>query len=118
MGNCACEKKLALRQWKFACVRGAVVACAQLTFYSAIGFIELATISALGHISDLFIVLLSILLFRERVGKWRCNVLFVGFMGAILIVQPGSDTFSPRVLFPIFAAFCCTLYLVTMHQFQ
>ena len=43
---------------------------------------------------------------------------FFGFMGAILIVQPGSDAFSPSTLFPIFAAFCYALYIVTMRLFD
>lgn len=42
---------------------------AQLTFYSAIRFREMAIIAALSHISGLFIPLLSIFFFRERVGK-------------------------------------------------
>ena len=44
---------------------------AQLTFYSAIGFREMAIIAALSNISGLFILLLSIFFFRERVGKQR-----------------------------------------------
>lgn len=118
MGIAPAKKTLALRQWKLAFVWGAVVAGAQLTFYSAIGFMELATIAALGHISLLFKVLLSILLIRERVGKWRWSALFIGLMGAILIVQPTSDAFSPSALFPSFAAFCYALYLVTMRLFD
>ena len=61
------KKTLALRQWKPAFVRGAIFAGAQLTFWCAIGFMKIATIAALGHTSGLFIVLLSIFLFRERV---------------------------------------------------
>ena len=71
------KKTLALRQWKLTLVRGAIVAGARLTFYSAIRFMELATIAVLGHTNGLFTVLLSILLFRERVGKWRWNALFL-----------------------------------------
>lgn len=112
------KKTLALRQWKLAFVRGGIVAGAQLTFYSAIGFMELATIPALGHTSGLFIVLLSISLFREPVGRWRWGAVLVGFIGAILIVQPGSDAFSLRALLPIFAAFFYTLYLITMPLFD
>ncbi len=43
---------------------------------------------------------------------------FFGFMGAVLILQPESDSFSPSALFPIFAAFCYALYLVTMRLFD
>lgn len=65
------KKTLGLRQWKLAFVRGGIVVGAQLTFYSAIGFMELAAIAALGHTSGLFTVLSSIFLFREHVGRWR-----------------------------------------------
>ena len=112
------KKSLALRQWKLAFVRGAIVAVAQLTFYSSVGFLELATISALGHTSGLFMVLLSIFLFKERVGKWRWGALIIGFWGAILIIQPGSETFSISALLPLVAAFSYALYLVSMRYFD
>ena len=35
-----------------------------------------------------------------------------------MILQPGSDAFSLSALFPIFAAFCYALYLVTMRLFD
>lgn len=43
---------------------------------------------------------------------------FFGFMGAILILQPEGDAFSKSALFPIFAAFCYALYLVTTRLFE
>ena len=100
------KKTLALRQWRLTFVRRAVIARAQLTFYNAIGFMELAAIAALGQTSALLIVLVPILFFRECVGKCRWRALFVGFMDAILIVQRGIDSFNASAPFPIFAAFC------------
>ena len=39
---------------------------------------EIVTIAAVGHTSGLFIVLFSIFLLRERVGKWLWSALLLG----------------------------------------
>ena len=49
-----------IERWKLAVARGFVVAVAQLCFYTALSKLELATVSALGQVSALFIVLLAI----------------------------------------------------------
>ena len=48
-----------LVQWKLALSRGLVVAIAQLMFYTALGQLELATVSALGQTNALFVVFAS-----------------------------------------------------------
>ena len=57
-----------LVQWKLALSRGFVVAIAQLMFYTALGQLELAAVSALAQTNALFVVLLAILMFREQIG--------------------------------------------------
>ena len=93
-----------LVQWKLALSRGLVVAIAQLMFYTALGQLELAAVSALGQTNALFVVLLAILMFREKVGFWRWGAVILGFIGAIWIVRPGTDVFSWIALLPIGAA--------------
>ena len=90
-----------LDQWKLALSRGFVVAIAQLMFYTALGQLELATVSALGQTNALFVVLLAILMFREKVGLWRWGAVIIGFIGAIWIVRPGTDVFSWIALLPL-----------------
>ena len=113
-------KRSALRlpQWRLALLRGCFIAVAQLSFYGALGVMELATVSALAQTNGLFVVLLSIAVLGEKVGKWRWGALMLGFAGAMLILKPGSDAFSVQALLPIVAALFYGLSMVTIQLFD
>ena len=107
-----------IKQWKLAFLRGLFVAIAQLMFYVAIANLELATVSALGQTTSIFAVLIAIIIYREKVGVWRWGSIILGFIGAILIVRPGSDVFSWTALMPIGAAFFYASSMVTLRSFD
>ena len=109
---------LVIKQWKLALLRGFSVAVAQLCYYSSIGFLELATVATLGQTNAFFVVLLSVVLLREKVGIWRWSALFIGFLGAMLILKPGADTFSVYALLPIGAAFFYGFSIATLPKFD
>ncbi len=93
-----------IRRWKLALFRGVTVAFAQLSFYTALNVLELATISALAQTNSLFVVLLSVFLLGERVGLWRIFALVLGFAGAVWVMRPGTDAFTVAALLPVVAA--------------
>lgn len=109
---------LRIEKWQLAIGRGLAVAMAQLFFYSAIARLELATVATLGQTNALFVVILSVVILRERVGPWRVGALVIGFVGVIMILQPGSDAFTTAALFPVGAAFCYALSMVTVRLFS
>ena len=107
-----------IAQWRLAIGRGLLIAVAQLMFYSALMRLELATVSALGQTAAIFVVLLAITLYSEKIGIWRwCAVIF-GFLGAVIIIQPGSDVFTWQALLPVGAAFCYAASSVTLRSFD
>jgi drug/metabolite transporter (DMT)-like permease len=110
--------RLRLRQWRLAVFRGLVVAVAQLLWYWGLGHLELATVATLGQSNALFTVLVGIVVLRERVGIWRWSAVFLGFAGVLMILQPGSDAFSAAALFPIGAAACYAISMVTVRLFD
>ena len=103
--------------WPLAIGRGLAVALAQLFFYSALARLELATVATLGQTNALFVVLLSVVLLRERVGPWRVGALVIGFVGVVWILRPGSEAFSLAALLPVAAAFCYAVAMVTVRFF-
>ena len=105
-------------QWKLAFSRGLFVAVAQLLFYTALANLELATVSALGQTNAIFVVLLVIVFYGEKVGKWRWLAVIIGFIGAIWIVRPGTDVFTWTSVFPMGAAFCYAASMVTLRSFD
>ena len=107
-----------LVQWKLALARGFFVAVAQLLFYTALGQLELATVSALAQTNAVFVVLLAVFMFREKVGFWRWGAVITGLIGAIWIVRPGTDVFTWVALLPIGAAFCYAFCVVSLRSFD
>ena len=60
-----------------------------ILFFYAISVISLAKSLALAFISPIMVTLLSPLLLKEKVGIHRWFAVVIGFVGAIIIIQPG-----------------------------
>jgi len=111
-------KDYKIKKWKLAFGRGLLVALAQLLFYTALADLELATVSALGQTNAIFIVLIAVIFYREKVGAWRWSAVIIGFGGAVWIMQPGSNMFTWTAALPIGAAFCYAASMVTLRSFD
>ena len=111
-------KDYKIKKWKLAFGRGLLVALAQLLFYTALADLELATVSALGQTNAIFIVLIAIIFYGEKVGLWRWSAVIIGFGGAVWIMQPGSNMFTWTAALPIGAAFCYAASMVTLRSFD
>jgi drug/metabolite transporter (DMT)-like permease len=111
-------KRLKIRQWKLAFFRGAIVTFAQLCFYMSLGLMAFATASTITYASALFTTALAIPLLGERVGWVRWCAVLVGFVGVIMVVQPGGDGFNIYALLPLAAAAFYALVGVTARLFD
>ena len=111
-------KDYKIKKWKLAFGRGLLVALAQLLFYTALADLELATVSALGQTNAIFIVLIAVIFYGEKVGLWRWSAVIIGFGGAVWIMQPGSNMFTWTAALPIGAAFCYAASMVTLRSFD
>ena len=109
---------LIIKQWRLALFRGLSVAVAQLCYYSAIGVLDLATVSTLGQTNAFFVVILSVIIVGEKVGIWRWVALSLGFVGVVLIIRPGTADFSVYAILPICAAFLYGLSISTLPKFD
>lgn len=106
-------RRMRLRQWRLALVRGLVLTFAQLFFYMSLGLLAFATASTITYANALFVVVLSVLLLREQVGVARWSAVLIGFAGVVWVVGPGRDTFSAAALLPLAAAACYAFTTVT-----
>ncbi len=98
-------RPLVIRQWKLGFLRGGLVALAQLCFYLALSRLEFATATSIAFSGPLFITALSIPLLGHRVGLWRWVAVLIGFTGVMLVMRPGSDSFTWYAVLPLCAAF-------------
>jgi len=106
-----------ISQWRFGLLRGLSIAVAQYCFYLSITKMELATATTLTYIGPVFITVLSIPILRHTVGLWRWLAVGTGFLGVLLIMQPGAEVFSPYALLPVAAAFGYALAIVSTQLF-
>ncbi len=86
-------------------LRGAIMFFAFTCYYLALVALPLATSVALYFTAPLFIMVLTVLLLGEPVGRTRWAAVLLGFAGTIVIVQPGAGIFDLAVVLPILAAF-------------
>jgi len=87
-------------------VRGGFVVAANLSFYTALAAMPLAEATAIFFISPLILAGLSVLVLGETVGPLRWVAIGVGFVGVIIIIQPGGSAFQPVSLLPLVSAAC------------
>jgi len=111
-------RQLKIRQWRLGLVRGLFIAGAQFCFYLSITKMELATASTLTYISPVLITMLSIPILKHQVGLWRWLAVFIGFVGVLLIMAPGSEVFTPYSLLPIGASLGYSLSTVCVRLFD
>jgi drug/metabolite transporter (DMT)-like permease len=102
-----------LRQWRLAGFRGVILTVAQVSFYMSLGLLTFATASTITYANALFMVALAVFLLKEKVGWVRWAAVIVGFVGVIMVVGPGRDSFTPAALLPLLAAACYALTGVT-----
>lgn len=102
-----------VRQWRLALSRGLILTMAQFSYYLSLGLLSFATASTITYANALFLVALAVPLLGERVGLVRWLAVLIGFVGVMLVVGPGRDTFSPAALLPLLAAFCYAFVGVT-----
>ena len=65
---------------------------------TAISLIPLSTVSAIFQAIPLLVTFGAALIFRETVGWRRWAAVSMGFVGVILILKPGLDSFQPSSL--------------------
>ena len=63
-------------------------------WFTAVSITPLSEVVALGFTAPIFATILSVLIFREVVGLRRWSAILIGFVGALIILQPGFHTVS------------------------
>ena len=93
-------------------LRSAFLMCATTSFFFGITRIGLAEATAVMDVHPVLITLGAALFLGEKVGLRRILAIGVALIGALIVIQPGSDVFSTWSLLPLSAAFCYAGYSV------
>ncbi len=69
-----------------------------LSFFYAVAFMPLAELTALTFSKPLFMTVGAVIFLHEVVRARRWTAVAIGFLGVIVIVQPGGSAFHPAAL--------------------
>jgi drug/metabolite transporter (DMT)-like permease len=92
--------------------RGLMLAVATLFFFTSLSVLPLADANAIGFAMPLFVAALAVPMLGERLEMARLLAILAGLVGALIIVRPGSDLFTPYALLPLGMAVCNALYQI------
>jgi drug/metabolite transporter (DMT)-like permease len=85
-------------------LRASLLFGAFLAFISALRALPLAEAVAIGFTAPLFVTALARPMLGEAVGPRRWAAVVVGFMGALVMLRPGSAAFRPEALLVLASA--------------
>ena len=91
------------------CLAGLI---AIVAIFIALRKLPLATVVSISFAAPIFTTIFSIFLLKEKVGFYRWLAVFVGFIGIIVISEPGFSTLNINYLYPI--VFCLGLSYVAI----
>lgn len=94
-------------------VRGLVHGGAVMLWFYAMARIPIAEVTAIGYTTPLFVTLGAWLVFRERLHARRIAAIFIGLLGALIILRPGFQAVQIGALAQLAAAplFACSFLI-------
>lgn len=100
------------RSPKLELLRGLCLLASTVFNFSAIVFLPLTVTASIAFTMPLMLCALSIPFLGEHIGWRRWLAILTGFVGVLVIVQPGSDAFHPAIFLSLTSAFFTALYML------
>ena len=91
------------------CLSGLI---ALIAIFISLRKLPLATVVSISFAAPIFITIMSIFFLNEKVGMYRWLAVLVGFIGIVIITEPGLNSFNIYYLYPII--FCIGLSYVAI----
>ena len=92
-------------------LRGVLHGAASLCFFTAVKYMPLADVFAIYFVEPFILTAMSAAFLGEKVGWRRWLAIVVGFVGAMIVIQPSFALFGWTSLLPVACAFLFSLYL-------
>lgn len=91
-------------------LRSVLLMGATAFFFTSLSLIPLTVAAALMAVNPVVITLGAALFLGESLGPRRIVGIAVALLGALIIIRPGTDVFTPAALLPLAAACCYSGY--------
>ena len=86
---------------KFQCLRGVLLLTTSVFGFFSLKYMPVGEFTAIIMITPLVMTLLASLTLGERVSVLRWFLVIGGFVGTLIIIRPGGDSFSWATLLPL-----------------
>ncbi len=84
--------------------------------FAAVVQIPLSDATAISFLNPVFGMLLAIPLLGEKVGPIRWSAVFIAFIGALILLRPGTTAFDPAAFIALMAAFCMGVEVILIKK--
>lgn len=98
------------------CLRTIFSLAAGFFFFTGLRYLPLADAFAIAFTAPLFITALSMPLLGEHVGIRRWAAVIIGFVGVLVVIQPGTSSFRLEALLPLGAALSYALTMLVSRR--
>ena len=95
------------------CIAGLI---AIVAIFIALRKLPLATVVSISFAAPIFTTILSIFLLSEKVGIYRWLAVLVGFIGILIITEPGISELNIYYVFPIIFCLGLSYVAITLRQ--
>ena len=99
-------------------VRSALLLATTALFFSGVRLLPLADASAIMFTSPILLTVLAIPWLGEKVGPRRWAAVGVAFVGALIVVRPGTGVMGAGALLLLGCAFCNACYQIITRQLR
>jgi len=107
------RKLLVTRNLKLQLARSLLLLATTSCFFIGLNYVELADASSIMIMGPIFVTALSMPILKEYVGPRRWASVFVGCIGALIIIRPGNGLMQPATIFPMAAAILFAFYQIS-----
>ena len=101
---------------KLQIIRCTINVYSMISWFIAIGALQLEKAAAIGFTTPLFTTLLAIILLGEVVKFQRIAALAVGFVGIIVVIRPGYIAIEPGALWLLSAALSFSFVIIIVKK--
>lgn len=93
-------------------IRSLLLTAMWIAYYSALPFVNLSVAAAAYYTSPLIITLLATFLSGDKAGIVLWIAVSLGFVGVLIMLQPGTDSLNVTAVLPLFAALLYALAMI------
>lgn len=97
-------------------LRSLLVATGLLFYFAALAIMPVAQALAGLFTSPIFILILTALFRRQRIGPWRVLSVLIGFGGVLVVLGLDSGGFDRRILLPVIGGFFYALGAIATRE--